>query len=111
MNGRKNYASLVANEKEVKFLPGAITFIFGAGMNKKIPCVIGGLKATIWTEVVGSGIPLLLMKRMGFKLNMENDTLEFNGKSVELTTTSSRHSTESISGKTATSHFKPLFSF
>ena len=95
-------ASLSANERrQVKFLPGGTTFKFGAGNKMKskegmeIPCDIGGLKTTVRTDVVDSDIPLLLskpdMKRMGFKLNMENDTLEVNGRSIELDTTSSGH--------------------
>ena len=95
-------ASLSVDErKHVKFLPGGTTFKFGAG-NKiqseegmEIPCVIGGLETTVRTDVVDSDIPLLLskadMKRMGFKLNMENDTLEVNGRSIELESTSSGH--------------------
>ena len=88
-------------KKEVKIFPSKTSFKFGAGdpVSAKecmeIPCVIGGLRTTMKTEVVESDIPLLLskpdMKRMGFKLNMANDTLEVNGKYIELDTTSSGH--------------------
>ena len=46
-------------------------------------------------DVIDSDIPLLLskpdMQRLGFRLNMENDTLEVDGRVIELDTASSGH--------------------
>ena len=46
-------------------------------------------------NVVDSDIPLLLskpdMQCLGFRLNMENDTLEVDGRVIELDTTSPGH--------------------
>ena len=95
-------ASLPVKEKEkVKIYPSEPTFKFGSG-NKissseimEIPCSIAGLHTTIKTEVVDTDIPLLLskpdMKRLGFKINLVNDSLEVNGRNLDLETTSSGH--------------------
>ena len=94
--------SLSAKEKkQVRFLPGGTNFKFGGGNSIKsegriqFPCTIAGQKTTITTDVVDSDIPLLLskpdMKRLGFKLNMTDDSLEVNGNKIELDTTSSGH--------------------
>ena len=96
--------SLTLDEKEqVELLPGGTNFKFGgestikSEARMKFPCVIGGQKTTITTDddVINSDIPLLLgkpdMKRLGFKLNMMDDTLEINGNKIELDTTSSGH--------------------
>ena len=46
-------------------------------------------------DVIDSGIPLLLskpdMQHLGFRLNMENNTLEVDGRVIELDTTSSEY--------------------
>ena len=95
-------ASLPRQEKEkVIMYPSETTFKFGSGDTissnqiMEIPCSIGGLHTTIKTEVVDTDIPLLLskpdMKRLGFKINLANDTLEINGRNIELDTTSSGH--------------------
>ena len=95
-------SSLPEEEKrKVKVYPSRTTFKFGSGdklvSNEciEIPCLIGGRHSSIKTEVVESDIPLLLskpdMKRLGFKINMVNDTLEVNGRSIDLDTTSSGH--------------------
>ena len=95
-------ASLPEKEKsKVQIYPSETTFKFGSGDRTTsnecmdISCVVGGLLTTIKTEVVNYDIPLLLskpdMKRMGFKINLENDTLEVNGQFIDLDTTSSGH--------------------
>ncbi|PIK40870.1 hypothetical protein BSL78_22300 [Apostichopus japonicus] len=94
--------SLSSDEKKnVKISSGGTTFKFGGESSVKseekmtFPCVIAGKRTTITTDVVDSDIPLLLgkpdMKRLGFKLNMMDDTLEVNGKKIDLDTTSSGH--------------------
>lgn len=94
--------SLSAKEKkEVRILPGGTNFKFGGESSIQsegrmvIPCEIAGHKTTITADIVDSDIPLLLskpdMKRLGFKLNMIDDTLEVNGKKIDLETTSSGH--------------------
>ena len=82
-------------------LPGGTSFNFGGGANinlkKKIkfPCVIGGIKTTITSDVVERDIPLLLskpeMKKHGFILNMKDDRLEVEDQKVKLDTASSVH--------------------
>lgn len=95
-------SSLSEQEKsKIKMYPSNTTFKFGSGdklTSKKcmeIPCIIGGRHSTIKSEIVASDIPLLLskpdMKRLGFKINLENDTLEVNGQSIDLDTTSTGH--------------------
>ena len=52
-------------------------------------------ETVVVTDVIDSDIPLLLskpdMKRLGFKLNLADDTLEVNGKKLDLDTTTSGH--------------------
>ena len=76
-------------------------FKFGGGEklkslgHYKIPGVMAGKNVIISTDVVDSGIPLLLskntMKKMKVKMDMENDTAEIFGKTVFLNHTSSGH--------------------
>ena len=100
---KENYlASLDKDKETVKIYDTEDTYFkFGSGKRlvsnqvMEIPCVIGGIPRTILSNIVDSDIPLLLskpdMKKMGFTLNMANDTLEVNGVSIELDTTSSGH--------------------
>ena len=53
---------------------------------------MAGKKTTILVDVVDSDTPLLLskpdMQHLGFRLNVENGTLEVDGRVIELDTTS-----------------------
>lgn len=91
-----------SNTKEIKTYPSKATYIiFGSGQRlvsnevMEICCVISGLPRTIIANIVNTDILLLLskpdMKKMGFKLNMANDTLEVNVMSIELDATDSGH--------------------
>ena len=86
---------------KIKHYPGGTSCKFG-GETKirsieklEITCNIAGKKTTILVDVVDSDIPLLLSKRdkqrLGFRLNMENDTLDVDGRVIKLDTTSSGH--------------------
>lgn len=87
--------------KQVRTEPTTSTFRFGDGKTVVssrrlvLPCYIGGLKATIRTDVVDCNIPLLLsrdaMKRAKMNINFENDTAELLGKTINLISTSSGH--------------------
>ena len=96
------YLSSLNNKENIKIYPSKNTYYkFGSGEKvvakeiMEIPCIIGGINRTIRTDIVESDIPLLLskpdMKKMGFKINLENDTLEVNGKSIDLDTTAGGH--------------------
>ena len=96
------YLASLNDKERIKIYPSKNTYYkFGSGEKvtakerMEIPCIIGGIERTITTDIVDSDIPLLLskpdMKNMGFKINMENDTLEVNGKSIELDTTTGGH--------------------
>ena len=86
---------------KIKHYPGHTNFKFGREIKIRsiekleIPCNIAGKKTTILVDAIDSDIPLLLskpdMQHMGFRLNMENDTLEVDGRVIELDTTSSAH--------------------
>ena len=88
---------------KIKRYPGGTNFKFGGETKirsiekSEVPCDIAGKKTTILVDVVDSDIPLLLskpdMQRLGFRLNMENDTytLEVDGRITELDTASSGH--------------------
>ena len=94
-------ASLSEKEKIKRYPTKSTYFKFGSGERvvsnetMEIPCMIAGVPRTIKTKIVNSDIPLLLskpdMKKMGFKINLENDTLETNGVTIDLDTTSSGH--------------------
>ena len=95
-------ASLSSDEKRhVRIWASDTKFKFGGESTVKsdecmeFPCTIAGHKTKIVTDVIDSDIPLLLskpdMKRLGFKLNMAEDTLEVNDKKLDLDTTSSCH--------------------
>ena len=86
---------------KIKHYPGGTNFKFGEETKIRsiekleIPCNIAGKKTTILVDVIDSDIPLLLskpdMQYLGFRLNMENNTLEVDGRVTELDTTSSGH--------------------
>ena len=94
--------SLLKEERNIiKYYPGGTNFKFG-GETKirlieklEIPCNTAGRKTTILVDVVDSDIPLLLSKPdiqcLGFRLNKESDTLEGDGRVIELDTNSSGH--------------------
>ena len=76
-------------------------FRFGGGEKLKsvasytVPAVLAGHEVNIKTDVVESGIPLLLslksMKKARLKLDVENDSAEILGTMVPLNNTSSGH--------------------
>ena len=95
-------ASLSATERQrIKLTPSDTKFKFGGEKMVKsdermeFPCKIAGRETVVVTDVIDSDIPLLLskpdMKRLGFKLNLADDTLEVNGKKLDLDTTTSGH--------------------
>ena len=99
---KEMYLSSLEEKDQIKIYDTKDTYFkFGSGQRlvsneiMEIPCVIGGVPRTILSNIVDSDIPLLLskpdMKKMGFKINMANDTLEVNGVSIDLDTTSSGH--------------------
>lgn len=89
------------DKNRVKKTEGRKMFKFGGGTRLKsegefaIPARIAGKDVTIITDVVDSDIPLLLsrtaMKTAGVKLNLEDDTAEILGKTMNLNVTSSGH--------------------
>ena len=78
---------------KIKHYPGSTSFKFGGETkirsieNLEIPCNIASKKTTILVDVIDSHIPLLLrkpdMQHLAFRLNMENDTLEVDGRIIE----------------------------
>ena len=80
------------DRKEVKTLPGGTGFKFGGGSIVKslgkyaFPCYIAGEKTTITADVVNRNIKAEMKKR-GFKINLEDDSLEINGRRIDLNTT------------------------
>ena len=87
--------------KKIVKLKGARTFKFSNGnklnslYNVILPCVIADIEASIITDVMNSGIPLLLskdaLKRAGTCLNFEDDTVTMLKKKIPLSCTSSGH--------------------
>ena len=77
------------------------TFKFGDGNKLNslyeviLPCVVADIEVSIITDVVDSGIPLLLskeaMKRAWTCLNFENDSVTMLKKKIPLRCTSSGH--------------------
>ena len=82
------------DRKEVKTLPGGTGFKFGGESIVKslgkyeFPCYIAGEKTTITADVVDRDIPLLIskaeIKKRGFKINLEDDSLEIKGRRIDL---------------------------
>ena len=89
------------DKSKVEMLPGEKVFKFGGGEklksqgSYKIPAVLAGKDVTIATDVVSSGIPLLLskgaMKKAEVKMNLKDDTAEIFGIDIALNLTTSGH--------------------
>lgn len=89
------------DKQKIKKTEGRRIFKFGGGTRLKsegeyeIPARVAGKDVTIRTDVVKSDIPLLLsriaMKTAGVKMNLEDDTAEILGKTMNLNLTSSGH--------------------
>ena len=83
------------------------TFTFGDGKKFKslkrvtLPCVIGGARATVTTEVVECNVPLLLscksMKTANMVLNFNDDSIVIGQTKIKLGLTSSGHFTFPLS--------------
>ena len=77
------------------------TFTFGDGITVKskkkltLPCMIGGIRGRVITDVVHCDIPLLLskksMKSIGMILNFKEDTVKVRDRNIKLQSTSSGH--------------------
>ena len=77
------------------------TFTFGDGITVKsrkkltLPCMIGGVKGKVVTDVVQCDIPLLLskksMKSVGMILNFKEDTVKIGSRTIKLHSTTSGH--------------------
>jgi hypothetical protein len=77
------------------------TFTFGDGVTVSslkrvlLPCYIGGMHATVSTDVVNCNIPLLLskcsMKKAKMCLDFENDMVKVSGSVIQLKSSSSGH--------------------
>ena len=67
-----------------------------------LPCIIAGMKISIFTDVVDSDIPLLLsknaMKRAKTHINFENNTVTMLGRKVPMQCTSSVTTTSLLAG-------------
>ena len=87
--------------KKVKTFKGTRTFRFGSGKRlpslKRVilPCVIGGVRVDISTDIVDADIPMLLsksaMKKAKTIMDFKNDTICLLGKKMKLNTTTSGH--------------------
>ena len=77
------------------------SFTFGDGITVKsqkkltLPCMIGGMKGKVVTDVVECDIPLLLskksMKSVGMILNFKEDKVKIGNKIIPLNSTTSGH--------------------
>ena len=77
------------------------SFTFGDGITVKskkkltLPCMIGGMKGKVVTDVVTCDIPLLLskksMKSVGMILNFKEDNVKIGKKTISLHSTTSGH--------------------
>ena len=89
------------DKKKVTKLKGGTGFKFGGSKTvystaKYIfPCVIDGKDTRIMADVVDRDIPLLIskkeMKGRAFRLDLEHDILELNGKQIQLQTSPAGH--------------------
>ena len=89
------------DKKKVTKLKGGTGFKFGGSKTvystaKYIfPCVIDGKDTRIMADVVDRDIPLLIskkeMKGRAFRLDLEHDILELNGKQIQLQTSPTGH--------------------
>ena len=87
-NGKMPFLRIrkLQTERRFKTLPGETGFKFGSESIVKslekyeFRCYIAGEKTTITADVVDREIPLLIskaeMKKRGFKINLEDDSLE-----------------------------------
>ena len=94
-------------KKRMTISNGTKTFKFGSGQKltsmKKVilPCVIGGIRMDIHSDIVNAEIPLLLsnkaMKKAKAILDFERDVIHIGTKSIKLSTTSTGHYYVSVS--------------
>ena len=92
------------DKKGVRVLDGGTGFKFGGesivhSLGKYVfACCIAGEKTTITADFVGRDIPVLIseaeMTKRGFKLNLEDDSLEVKGRGIDLDTTEKGHITK-----------------
>ena len=85
----------------VKTESSPASFTFGDGITVKsqkklnLPCIIGGLRGKVVTDVVECDIPLLLskksMKSVGMILNFKEDNVKIGRKTIKLEVTTSGH--------------------
>ena len=96
MNNLSDYERSMVKEES-----SPATFTFGDGVAVKstkkltLPCMIGGLRGKVVTDVVDCDIPLLLskksMKSVGMILNFKDDSVKVKNKYIKLRSTTSGH--------------------
>ena len=99
----KDYLERLSDHERasVKEETSPASFTFGDGMTVKskkkitLPCIIGGLRGKVVTDVVNCDIPLLLskrsMKNIKMILNFKNDSVKIGKRNIKLQSTSSGH--------------------